>query len=218
MLQGTVVGTGITYPGPHYTVILSVGGVTRTYERDTAYVSAPTVGTIHKYGLDEKGSLFVDISFTEANPIVFVTGHRTESGSGYIHTYLMVDNRGVVTSYEYNAAAPPAGLGDLSGWVGEFAKLTVDGSNGRLVDIDDRTPIIACEVKAIGADSCTLWDTTGPGAYRFCPDPPLTVYKITGTVGSPIYTYIGLGGLAVDDHVLAYGLDPEWSLVLRDDR
>ena len=215
MLQGTVLGTGITYPGPYYTVILNVGGVTRIYERDTAYVSAPTVGTIHKYGLDEKGNLFVDISFTEANPIVFVTGHRTESGSGYIHTYLMVDNRGVATSYEYNAAAPTAGLGDLSGWVGKFAKLTVDGSSGRLVDIDDRTPAIACEVKAVGADSCTVWDG---GAYRFCPDPPLAVYRITGTVSSPVYTYIGLGGLAVDDHVLAYGSGTEWSVILRDDR
>jgi hypothetical protein len=214
MLQGTVVGTGTTYPGPYYTVILNVGGVTRTYER-TAYVGAPTVGTIHKYGLDEKGSLFVDISFTEANPVVFVTGHRTESGAGSIHTYLMVDNRGVATSYEYNAADTSPGLGSLISWVGEFAKLTVDGSSGRLVDIDDRTPLIACEVKAIGAESCTIWDG---GAYRFCPDPPLAVYKITGTDTSPVYTYIGLAGLAVDDEVLAYGSGSEWSLILRDDR
>jgi hypothetical protein len=215
MLQGTVLGTGITYPGPYYTVILSVGGVTRIYERDTAYVGAPTVGTIHKYGLDEKGNLFVDISFTEANPIVFVTGHRTESGSGYIHTYLMVDNRGVATSYEYNAADPPTGLGSLTSWVGKFAKLTVDGSSGRLVGIADRTPLIACEVKAIGAESCTIWDG---GAYRFCPDPPLAVYKITGTDTSPVYTYIGLAGLAVDDEVLAYGSGSEWSVIVRDDR
>ena len=213
MLQGTVIGTGTTYPGPYYTVILNVGGVTRTYERDTAYVGAPTVGTIHKYGLDEKGSLFVDISFTEANPVVFVTGHRTESGSGSIHTYLMVDSRGVATSYEYDAGD----LGSLISWVGKFAKLTVDGSNGRLVDIDDRTPTVACEVKSIAADSCTVWDTAST-AYRFCPDPPLTVYKITGTGISPKYTYIGLAGLAVDDEVLAYGSGSEWSVIVRDDR
>lgn len=178
----------------------------------------PTVGTIHKYGLDEKGSLFVDISFTEANPVVFVTGHRTESGSGYIHTYLMVDNRGVVTSYEYNAADVPTGLGSLTGWVGKFVKLTVDGSNGRLVGIDARTPTITCEVKSIAADSCTVWGTTAPGAYRFCPDPPLAVYKITGTDASPVYTYIGLAGLAVDEDVLAWGSGSEWSVILRDDR
>jgi len=67
------------------------------------------------------------------------------------------------------------------------------------------------------SESCTLWDTVGI-AHRFCPDPPLAVYRITGTGSSPIYTYIGLGGLAVDDHVLAWGSGTEWSLIVRDDR
>jgi len=213
-LQGTVVGTGTTFPGPRYTVIMTVGGQTRTYDSNPAHVVPPTIGTNHKYGLDEEGDLFVDISFTDPSPVVFVTGHSTESGSGYFHTYLIVDNRGVSTRYEYNAAALPTGLGDLSGWVGDFAKLTVNGANGQLVAITDRTPTWACEVKAVGAESCTLWDGS---AHRFCPDPPLAVYRITGTAGSPIYTYIGLAGLAVDDHVLAYG-GTEWSLIVRDDR
>ena len=195
--KGVVTGTSTSYPGPRYGVTLKADGVSKTYALDPAYCHMPGASQLHQYALNAAGELFFDIDFTSANPVVYVTGSSTETGSTTRY-FLTAEVQGVSQTFEadFNAAE----------LVGHFGVLEVDGATG----IVDGWSSISFnetdwEIVAIGTTSVTMYDG---GNYQFVSKP--AVYRQLGSA----YTFLGLAGLTVGDHIYAAG---DFSVLIHDE-
>jgi hypothetical protein len=211
-VDGVVTNWRLSFPGPHFFGTVEVGETSKEYEYNLEgyFFGLPGENQRHNYALDETGQLFFDISFSDANPIVYVTGARTEEASG-THFYLIVDQRGTETTYEYQVGDPGFG-GTLEDWIGHFAYLTIDGATGYVTGIDDRCPLYSgYEVRAASASNVTIEFGTS-GTFYFNEDPPLVVYEIVN--GAPVY--VGAAGLGVGDDVWIYEQSSGNTLILGD--
>jgi hypothetical protein len=211
-VDGVVTDWRVVFPGPHFYGTVEIGETSKEYEYnlDGYFFGPPGENQRHNYALDETGQLFFDISFSDANPLVYVTGARTEEASG-THYYLIVDQRGTETTYEYEVGDSGFG-GTLEDWIGHFAYLTIDGATGYMVGIDDRCPLYSgYEVRAASASNVTIEFGTS-GTFYFNEDPPLVVYEIVN--GVPVY--VGAAGLGVGDDVWIYEQSSDNTLILGD--
>ena len=185
--KGVVTGTSTTYPGPRYGVTLKADGVSKTYALNPAYCDMPGTSQLRQYALNAAGELFFPIDFTSANPVVYVTGASTETSGSTTRYFLTADVQGVSQTFEadFNAAE----------LVGHFGVLEVDGATG-IVDGWSGISFSSTdwEIVAIGTTSVTMYDG---GNYQFVSKP--AVYRQLGSA----YTFIGLAGLTVGDHIYA---------------
>jgi hypothetical protein len=198
LAKGVVTGTATSYPGPRYSATLKADGASRTYALNPAYCGLPSPNQLRQYALNAAGELFYPIDFTSASPIVYVTGASTETAGGTTRYFLIADVRGVSQTFESDF--------DSAGLVGSFGELSVDGATGKVTGWSGISfSGTDWEVVAIGSDSVTMFDG---GNYQFVSKP--LVYRQVGSA----YTFLGLGGLAVGDHVYASG---GLSILIHDD-
>ena len=195
LLQGVVTASSTVFDGTdqHKFLTVKVGDVTKTYERvGYAYgLGAPNVGDLVKYALDAAGNLFYYVDFTSSKPVVLVNGARTDmAGSPPAPKYFLItDEAGLSKTFEC--------VGDEADHIGLYAELTVAGDTGKVTGVANLT-VLGDEwhVLAIGADSVTL-EKVSDGTIKFVANPAVYLHK----ADPHAVTYLGLGGLAVDDHV-----------------
>ncbi len=197
-VEGTVLSYRTAYPGPHYFVTLKSGDVTKEYEIDATYGYAATSPTgVHKYGLDEKGLIFVDEQYEPGYPFVIVTGAETQYGTTTKY-FVTVDNKGQTQTYDCTD------YGSADGLVGEAVVLEVDGATGAVTDINGAGDDGGATIVAIGSDSVTIdW---GSSTYDFLKT-SLAYSDETGLGGTALLAdaeFIGLAGLKVGDTVEVY--------------
>jgi hypothetical protein len=191
-LKGVVTGTSTTYPGPVLTVNLKVDGVTKTYTIGAPYCGLPSPNQLRQYALNAAGELFYPVDFTSVNPVVYVTGASSETTGGDTRYFLSVDQRGVAQTFEYDYGL----MGDLSGGVGSFLLLTIDGGTGIVTGASTLFGSSDIwEVVAVNAGGATLLHE---GTYLFVAAADTVVYK-TDADGT---AYLGLEGLVVGDTVI----------------
>ena len=218
---GTVEAFGVRYPGPRPFVTLATRSGTREFARVPTYTDEPAVGEYRKYGLDQKGRLFVEVAEPPAEPIVYVTGHVAESadaggdeggaGAGVeTRYYLEVDEFGERLRHEYDYAA----LGDHHALVGCFELLTLRTATGLVTAHADLPLDTTATVLAVGPDNCTL--ELADHTVVFAAKP--VVYRLgPGAAGgpSPAPAYAGLEVLAAGDVVRTSSVD--WRLIVTDE-
>jgi hypothetical protein len=132
--------------------------------------------------------LFFNSGVTDEHPIVYVKSASTSTGP---HYYITCDVKGVEQTWECTA--------DRSAWTQTFRCLTIDGGTGMVTAGVDYTPdwVTNYNVVASTTSSVTLQNL---GGTWFAQDPPLVVYRKSGTT----YTYIGCAGLTVGWQVHCY--------------
>jgi hypothetical protein len=202
---GTVEARGVEYPGPRLFVTLATPNGTRRFERDPTYTDEPAVGEYRRYALDREGCLFVDMAVPPTEIIVYVTGHTEDRTAEGIRYYLVVDELGHNRGYEYDQEA----MGEHSGLVGRFERLTLSAGSGLVTAHADCDPDTDATVLAVGPDSCTL--ELADHTVVFASQP--VVYRLPGGTPGAAPVYAGAGILAVGDVVRVAGAD--WRLIVR---
>jgi len=202
-VSGTIKAVGVEYPGPRRFVTLATRAGMREFERDPTYTDEPAMGEYHQYALDQEGRLFVDMAVPPTEIIVYVASHTEERTAEGIRRYLGVDELGQDRGYEYDQAA----MGEHSGLVGHFEKLTVSAGAGLVTAHADCDPDTTATVLAVGPDNCTL--ELADHTVVFASQP--VVYRLTGA--GPAYA--GLKVLRAGDVVRVAGAG--WCLIVRDD-
>jgi hypothetical protein len=192
-VEGTVTEVGVEYPGPRRFVTLDTPTGTREFERDPTYTDEPAVGDYRQYALDQEGRLFVDAVVPPTEIIVYVTGHTEDRTAEGTRCYLGVDELGRDRGYEYDQAA----LGEHSGLVGHFEKLTVSAGSGLVTAHAGCDPDTTATVLAVGSDNCTL--ELADHTVVFASQP--VVYRLTGGTPGAAPVYAGVGSLAAGDVV-----------------
>lgn len=176
--------------GTRYYTTMNIGGTISEFERNNDHYlpAEPTVGLRYKFGREENGMLFFNSGVTDEHPIVYVKSASTSTGP---HYYITCDVKGVEQTWECTA--------DRSAWTQTFRCLTIDGGTGMVTAGVDYTPdwVTNYNVVASTTSSVTLQNL---GGTWFAQDPPLVVYRKSGTT----YTYIGCAGLTVGWQVHCY--------------
>jgi len=206
-VEGTVTEVGVEYPGPRRFVTLDTPTGTREFERDPTYTDEPAVGDYRQYALDQEGRLFVDAVVPPTEIIVYVTGHTEDRTAEGTRCYLGVDELGRDRGYEYDQAA----LGEHSGLVGHFEKLTVSAGSGLVTAHAGCDPDTDATVLAVGPDNCTL--ELADHTVVFASQP--VVYRLPGGTPGAAPVYAGLKVLRAGDVVRVASAG--WRLIVRDE-
>jgi len=192
-VSGTIKAVSVEYPGPRRFVTLATSTGPRQFERDPTYTDEPAVGEHRQYALDHEGRLFVGLAVPPTETIVYVAGHTEDRTAEGIRFFLGVDELGQDRGYEYDQAA----MGEHSGLVGHFEKLTVSPGSGLATAHADCDPDTDATVLAVGPDNCTL--ELADHTVVFASQP--VVYRLPGGTPGAAPVYAGVRSLAAGDVV-----------------
>jgi len=197
VVEGTVAGTSMTYPGPVNRVTIDLkGGGTKTYvvngDGPLGSEPLPTKGDVVKYGLDADGKLFVAIGYEPLTPYAVCTSFVINGDGSKTATF---DIRGASVTYKVDASL------DLSGDIGEYLLLGVNTATGTvdnysIVDVGD-TPYKVVSVDKANK-TMTLYD--GTSSYYFIDDPDAVIYKVDSTTDAKVY--VGFDGISAGTWLL----------------